>query len=198
MLNPERIKEIIDEELGVDLLYAGVVGSSLVNRHTDVDVIAIVRDELPPSLYHLSDRISVLAFDASWLNYEIHERMPMSLVPSVIFKTLQLSRPIAGDKNSLHLPKIKVCRADWINVEIKRNRFKEKCRKNYLVALIFEKLLERSPDLGMYEFNNVEMAKKLGLVNISKELTGIYDKQKCAGYFFLDPAAGSGFEPEMT
>ncbi len=176
MLNSERIRKIIDEELGADLLYAGVVGSSLVNRHTDVDVIAIVRDELPPSLLHLPEKISVLALDVSWLNYESHEIMPTGLVPGVLFKALLLSKPIAGDKNSLRLPKIKVCRADWINVRIKKSRFERRNRKNYLVALIFAKLLETSHDLSMYEFDNVEMAKKLGLHGISKELEEIYNK----------------------
>lgn len=176
MLNSGRIKKIIDEEFDVEVLYAGIVGSSLIHRHTDVDVIAIISDESAPSLSHLSHRISVLALDASWLNYEIHESTPVGLVPSVLFKALQLSKPIMGDKNSLRLPKVQVCKADWINVEIKLERFKGRCKKNYLVALIFEKLLEASPDLSMYEFDNVGMAEKLGLIDISRKLMEIYNK----------------------
>ena len=153
----------------------GIVGSYLANRNSDIDIIAVVRNELPPTLFHLPEKISVLAFDVSWLNYETHEARPMGLVPSILFKTLQLSKPLLGDKSYIAIPKIEVCRADWINVRVKKNRFNGRDRKNYLVALIFEKLLETSPDLSMYEFDNVAMAKKLGLIDISEELIDIYN-----------------------
>jgi len=85
-----------------------------------------------------------------------------------------MSVPIAGDKSSLCIPKICVCKADFINAEIKRERYKGQDRKNYLVALLFEKLLESSSDLSEYCFDNLKLAKKLGLKEIHVELRDIY------------------------
>jgi hypothetical protein len=62
-------------------------------------------------------------------------------------------------------------------LEIKKSRFKDVDRKNYLVALLFEKLLKVSPDLDKYEFDNVSMARNLGLEWIAEELEGIYAGQ---------------------
>lgn len=37
--------------------------------------------------------------------------------------------PLLGDKKSIVIPKIEACRADWINVKIKEDRFKAIDRK---------------------------------------------------------------------
>jgi len=55
-------------------------------------------------------------------------------------------------------------------VEIKRKRYEGRDRKNYLVALVFEELLKRSIDLSEFEFDNVRLAKKLGLEEVAREL----------------------------
>ena len=68
------------------------------------------------------------------------------------------------------LPQIRVREEDFINVEIKRKRYERRDRKNYLVALVFEELLKCSVDLGEFEFDNVRLAKKLGLEELAREL----------------------------
>lgn len=55
-------------------------------------------------------------------------------------------------------------------MEIKRKRYERRDRKNYLVALVFEELLKRSIDLSEFEFDNVRLAKKLGLEEVAREL----------------------------
>lgn len=129
MVRLEKIREKVGKKFRGDLLYAGVAGSYLIKRRNDVDVTVIAKSELPPTLFYLPKNISVLAFDISWLSYERHEREPTGLVPSILFKTLQLSKPLLGNKNSVVIPKIEACRADWINVKIKKDRFKAIDRK---------------------------------------------------------------------
>jgi hypothetical protein len=85
-----------------------------------------------------------------------------------------LSQPIIGNKDEIDLPKIMVSPADWINIEIKKRRYKKTDRKNYIVALLFERLLNVSPDLSVYSFDNVEMAKSIGIPKLACELTLIY------------------------
>ena len=70
--------------------------------------------------------------------------MPTGLVPSILFKSIQLSLPVYGDKEVIlkRLPEIRVREVDFTNVEIKKKRYEQRDRKNYLVALIFEKLLK--------------------------------------------------------
>ena len=46
-----------------------------------------------------------------------------------------MSVPIAGGKSSLCIPKICVCKADFINAEIKRERYKGRDRKNYCICI---------------------------------------------------------------
>ena len=159
------------------VIYAGIVGSSVVaERGTDIDVVAITSREAHPRLIHEKDVI-LLLLGKEWLSYDKHEKEPVGLVPSILFKSIQLSVPIAGDKSSLCIPKISVCKVDFINAEIKRRRYEGRDRKNYLVALIFEKLLENSSNLSEYCFDNLKLAKKLGLEEIYEELRGIYSNK---------------------
>ncbi len=65
-------------------------------------------------------------------------------------------------KSRLCIPKIGVCRVDFINVEIKRRRYEGTDRKNHLAAKIFEKLLEGQPDLGEYCFEDLKLARRRG------------------------------------
>jgi len=166
----DKIERVI-RDLPFKVLYAGVVGSSVVREGRDVDVVAISEGEEKPMLFH-EGRISVLLMGKEWLSYEKHEEMPIGLVPSILFKSIQLSLPVFGDKDEILaiLPEIKIRGVDFMNVEIKKRRYKRKDRKNYLVALIFEELLKCSKDLGEFEFDGVRLAKKLGLKEIAEEL----------------------------
>jgi hypothetical protein len=161
------------------MLYAGMVGSALATlRSRDIDVI-VVTSLTPenPSLIHLQ-RISLLAFSKDWLKYEKHWEKPTGLVPSILFKSLELSLPLIGNKNDLDIPKIQVRETDRINLEIKKNRYENRDMKNYLVALIFEKLLATSPDLSEYTFDNIQMANNLGEKQLANDLLKIYNKEQ--------------------
>lgn len=166
------------KEIGWEtVLYAGMVGSALATlRNRDIDVI-VVTSSTPedPSLIHLQ-RISLLAFSKDWLRYEKHLEKPTGLVPSILFKSLELSEPLFGNKKNLDIPKIQVCKPDWINLEIKKDRYKNRDMKNYLVALLFQKLLVTSPDLSKYTFNNIDMANNLGEKQLANDLLKIYNK----------------------
>jgi hypothetical protein len=160
-----------------EIIYEGIVGSALVTlRNRDIDVI-IVTSTTPknPSMIHLQ-RISLLAFSKDWLKYEKHLEKPTGLVPSILFKSLELSEPLFGNKKDLDTPKIQVCKPDWVNLEIKKDRYKNRDKKNYLVALLFEKLLAASPDLSKYTFDNIEMANNLGETRLANDLIKIYNK----------------------
>lgn len=147
-----------------------MVGSSVVREGRDVDVVAISEDSEKPTLFH-EGRISVLLMGKEWLSYEKHEEIPTGLVPSVLFKSIQLSLPILGDKSRILeiVPEIRIREVDFTNIEIKKKRYERGDRKNYLVALIFEELL-RSGDLNEFEFDGVRLAKRLGLKEIAEEL----------------------------
>jgi hypothetical protein len=93
-----------------------------------------------------------------------------------LFKSLELSEPLFGNKKDLDTPKIQVCKPDWVNLEIKKDRYKNRDKKNYLVALLFEKLLAASPDLSKYTFDNIEMANNLGETRLANDLIKIYNK----------------------
>lgn len=171
------IQSVCKEIEWAEIIYAGIVGSVLVTlRSRDIDVI-VVTSSTPedPSLIHLQ-RISLLAFSKDWLKYEKHLEKPSGLVPSILFKSLELSEPLFGNKKDFDIPKIRVCKPDWINLEIKKNRYKNRDKKNYLVALLFEKLLATSPDLSKYMFNNVDMANNLGEKLLANDLLKIYNK----------------------
>jgi hypothetical protein len=102
------------------VIYAGIVGSSLeVERETDLDVVAVTSSGRIPKLIHEGD-VSVLALDEEWLLYDKHEKEPVGLVPSVLFKAIQMPISVVGDKRRLCIPKICVCKADFVNGEIKR------------------------------------------------------------------------------
>lgn len=165
------------KEIGwAEIIYAGMVGSALVTlRNRDIDVV-VVTSKTPknPSLIHLQ-RASLLAFTKDWLNYEKHQEKSTGLIPSILFKSLELSEPFIGDKNDLDIPMIQVCKPDWINIEIKKKRYKNRDKKNYVVALLFEKLLAASPDLLKYSFDNIEMASNLGKKQIANDLLKIYN-----------------------
>lgn len=159
-----------------NILYAGIVGSAVVTqRYKDIDVL-VITTQTPdnPSVYH-RDCVSLLVFNIEWLNYEKHLKIPTGLVPSILFKSIELSKPIIGNKDAIEIPTIKVCKADWINVKIKKKRYENVDRKNFLVALLFERLLKFSPDLSHYSFNNIEIGKTIGAADIMKELIKIYD-----------------------
>lgn len=168
------LKDVVVESLS-EIRYAGITGSCLVShRNSDIDIVAVVEQDLNPTLFHPFEKVSILAFDLSWLSYKKHMERPVGLVPSVLFKSLSLSLPLIGIVSSLPLPPIRVCRADWVNVAIKKSRFRGIDRKNYLVALLFEELLRVSPNLDEYELDNVSMARTLGLEGIANELEAIY------------------------
>ena len=173
LLQDEEIKRII-LDLPIDILYAGVVGSSVVREGKDVDVVVIAERDEKPMLFH-EGRISVLTLGREWLTYKKHEEMPTGLVPSILFKSIQLSLPVYGDKDEIlkQLPEIRVREADFTNVEIKKKRYEQRDRKNYLVALIFEKLL-KSGSIGEFEFDGVRLARKIGLKEIAEELKNLY------------------------
>lgn len=166
----EEIKRII-QNLPFEVLYAGVVGSSVVREGRDVDIVAISEEDVKPMLFH-EGKISVLLLGREWLSYEKHEEMPTGLVPSILFKSIQMSVPVLGEKNEILriLPRISVKEADFVNVEIKKRRYEGRERKNYLVAIVFEELLKRSEDLREFEFDNVRLARNLGLKEIAEEL----------------------------
>ena len=124
----EEIKRII-QDLPFDVLYAGVVGSSVVREGRDVDVVVIAESDEKPMLFH-EGRISVLTLGREWLTYKKHEEMPTGLVPSILFKY-------------------------------------------YLVALVFEKLL-KSGSIGEFEFDEVRLARKIGLKEIAEKLENLY------------------------
>lgn len=173
LLQDEEIKRVV-WNLPFDILYAGVVGSSAVREGRDVDVVVIADREEKPMLFH-EGRISVLTLGREWLTYKKHEEMPTGLVPSILFKSIQLSLPVYGDKDEIlkKLPEIRVREADFTNVEIKKKRYEQRDRKNYLVALIFEKLL-KSGSIGEFEFDGVRLARKIGLKEIAEELENLY------------------------
>lgn len=161
--NVSRARETLRRLYPHSVIYAGIVGSSVVaERGTDIDMVAITSREAHPRLIHEKEVIMLL-LGKEWLLYDKHEKEPVGLVPSVLFKAIPMSIPVVGDKLRLCIPKISVCEVDFINVEIKRRRYEGKDRKNYLVALIFEKLLVSSSDLSESCFDNQKLAKKLGL-----------------------------------
>ena len=171
------IQSVCKEIEWVEIIYAGIVGSALVTlRNRDIDVIVVTsRTPKNPSMIHLQ-RISLLAFSKDWLKYEKHLEKPTGLVPSILFKSLELSGQLFGNKKDLNIPKIHVVKPDWINLEIKKDRYKNRDKKNYLVALLFEKLLAVSPDLSKYTFDNIEMANNLGETRFANDLIKIYNK----------------------
>lgn len=172
-----RIRDIIRGK-AEEIVYAGITGSSLSTKKAgDVDVVAVLRKQDNPALTHPAPSVSLLAFDTTWLTYEKHLENPVGLVPSILFKSIKLSLPVAGRKENLKMPKIRACNADWINLEIKKARYRNNNRKNYLVALVFEKLLSDSPTIDKYCFNNALMAEKLGLKEIAEELRQLRDKE---------------------
>ena len=176
---PKFIRNAIKEYGWYKINYAGIVGSSLVtSRNQDIDIV-VVTSITPknPSILHLKN-ISLLVFTKEWLNYKKHLEQPTGIVPSILFKSLELSEPLIGDKNSLDFPIIRVCKEDWINVEIKKKRYENCDKKNYIIALLFEKLLASSPDLLQYSFDNIEMAYNLGEKQIAKKLLQIYNGEK--------------------
>jgi len=166
----EEIKRII-QNLPFEVLYAGVVGSSVVREGRDVDIIAISKEDVKPMLFH-EGKISVLLLGREWLSYKKHEEMSTGLVPSILFKSIQMSVPILGEKNEILriLPRISVKEADFVNVEIKKRRYERREKKNYLVAIVFEELLKHSKDLHEFEFDHVRLARNLGLKEIAEEL----------------------------
>ena len=172
------IRKICSDLDWKNILYAGVVGSAVVTqRNKDIDVL-VITTQTPdaPSVYH-QDCVSLLVLNTGWLNYDKHSEKPTGLVPSILFKSIELSKPIIGNKDVIEIPMIKVCKADWINVKIKKKRYENVDRKNFLVALLFEKLLKFSPDLSRYSFNNIEMGKNIGSTDIVRELIRIYDER---------------------
>ncbi len=174
-----HILEICKEEHWQKILYAGIVGSFVATkRKNDMDVLCITSDTPErPSITHVGD-ISLLALNSSWLHYEKHLKDPTGLVPSVLFKSIELSKTIIGVKDDIDIPKIAACKADFVNIEIKKKRYEKIDRKNYLVALIFETLLQISSDLSLYNFDNIKMAKDIGFNDIAEELSLIYKKRK--------------------
>ena len=177
---PEEIRNEKEQIAGViqalhpEILYAGVVGSSLVRKGRDIDVVAISKGSDEPSLFHRGN-VSVLLLGKDWLTYQKHRKLPTGLIPSILFKSIQLSLPVWGDKDKVlrMLPQIRVGEEDFINVEIKKKRYERRDRKNYLVALVFEELLKCSVDLSEFEFDNMRLAKKLGLEEVARELEGL-------------------------
>jgi len=179
-MNPLKIniQEICKYYGWREVIYAGLVGSAVVtNRNTDTDVIVLLSDNPEvPYLVHEAG-ISLLCLNTSWLCYKKHLDTPVGLVPSVLFSSIALSQPILGNKENISLPKIKACTADDINIAIKKKRYEKTNRKNYIVAQLFERLLQVSPDLSLYTFDNVKMAKTIGANELAEELMSIYKEK---------------------
>lgn len=173
--NGEEIKKAIqivcNEYDWEDIIYAGIVGSSLITQKAhDIDIIVITTTSPDtPSLVH-QHPFSFLVMKRTWLRYEKHNKQPVGLIPSILFKSLQLSKPVVGNIQDLIIPKICVNETDWINLQMKKGRYESTDKKNYLVALLFEKLLKNSPDLSMYSFDKYEMGTRIGAHEILKEL----------------------------
>ena len=49
------------------------------------------------------DIVKLLLSGKDWLSYDKHENEPVGLVPGVLFKSIQSSVPIAGDKSNMSL-----------------------------------------------------------------------------------------------
>ena len=158
------------------IVYSGIVGSAVITkRETDIDVVVLLDGTLleTPYLVHV-DSTSFLFLDRSWLTYKKHIEHPTGLVPSVLFKAILLSQPVIGKISGIYLPKITASPADWININVKKTRYQHTDKKNYVVALLFERLLHDSPDLSLYNFDNVEMARTLGANDLADKLIKIY------------------------
>ncbi|MCK4348646.1 MAG: hypothetical protein KAW47_08515 [Thermoplasmatales archaeon] len=161
------------------ILYAGIVGSALATqRKNDIDIV-VITDCHPkmPCMFH-NGNISLLVLSESWLHYSKHREEPTGLVPSVLFKSIELSQPVIGCKDYVTLPTILACDADWININIKKERYEKIDRKNYLIALLFDRLLQISPDALLYDFDNIRMAKNIGAPDIANALYDIYTKKE--------------------
>ena len=174
----KKILQICKSYKWGDVIFAGIVGSSVINRkNSDIDLMIITKDYPDRPCLIKENNVSYLVFNKNWLKYDIHLKNPTGLVPSVLFKSFDKSIQLIGKKSAVDHDVIKVCKADHINVRIKKKRYKNTDHKNYLVALIFEKLLEKSFDLSVYSFDNIEMAKRLGLNKISRELKEYYSSK---------------------
>ncbi len=173
----KKILQICSSHKWGGIIYAGIVGSSIIDRkYSDIDLMIITKGHPDYPCLIKENNVSFLVFNKNWLKYDIHLKNPTGLVPSVLFKSFDKSTPLIGKKSAVDHDVIKVCKPDYVNVRIKKKRYKNADHKNYLVALIFEKLLEKSPDLSIYSFDNIEMAKRLGLKKISYELEKYYRK----------------------
>ena len=167
----KAIQIVCNEYYWEEIIYAGIVGSSLITpKAHDIDIIIITtKSPNAPSLVH-QHPYSFLVMNRTWLRYEKHNEQPVGLIPSILFKSLQLSKPVIGNIQDLPIPKIHVNQIDWINLQMKKDRYRATDKKNYLVALLFEQLLKNSPDLSMYSFNKYEMAKRIGADELINEL----------------------------
>jgi len=75
------IQKTCDDFDWYNIIYAGIVGSSLVTlRNRDVDVV-IVTSATPtnPSLIHPQQHVSLLGFMRYWLNYEKHMKKQIEI-----------------------------------------------------------------------------------------------------------------------
>lgn len=171
----EIVKKICFDFGWNNILYSGIVGSTVsTKRNSDVDIVVITSDNPNyPCLVH-ENRFSLLVLNLEWLSYDKHFEKPTGLVPSILFKSIMLSKPIIGNKSKIRTPTIKVGKADRINLKIKKNRYKNVDEKNYLIALLFERLLKISPDLSLYDFNNIKVAENIGADDLAKSLMRIY------------------------
>jgi len=168
------LKEFLLSEID-GILYAGLVGSHTCRSDAeDIDVTVIVDYDLPPTIRRLDENVSALILGRNWLTYKKHAENPTGLVPSILFKSIKLSKPIIGNKDAVKVPRIKASDADYINIEVKKRKYADRDRKNYLVAIMFEKLLTASPTLDKYHFDNIRLAKELRLPKIAQELNRIH------------------------
>jgi len=167
----KAIETVCNEYYWEDIVYAGIVGSSLItSKAHDIDII-VITTKIPedPSLIH-QHPYSFLVMNRTWLTYEKHNKQPVGLIPSILFKSLQLSKPVIGNIKDLAIPTITVNKTDWINLQMKKDRYRKTDKKNYLVALLFEHLLRLSPDLSMYSFDKYQMGENIGANELVNEL----------------------------
>jgi len=174
-MNPELEKALEEAKKRYDMTYAGLTGSRCATeRDSDWDVLVCINDELADPLLEHEGNVSFLILDKNWLKYKTHEEKPTGLIPSILFKSIELSKPLFGEKPKTD--EIKVCPIDFFNCGVKRERFKLIDKKERLVAQILYELLKQNR-IDDYCFDNIKLAEKLSLSKIAVELKQQYTKE---------------------
>lgn len=144
MMNTKLKKALDKTKKEHEVVYAGLVGSkcAVKDRNTDWDVIVCTTATPPrPELIH-DENINQLVLSENWLGYETHEEYPTGLIPSILFESIEFSKPLLGKKPKTD--RIIVQEIDFLNCGIKMERFKHINRKERLVARIIYELLKQN------------------------------------------------------